>query len=260
MVKKISASMAAHTVSSECSTISATTLTTINMQNTQCGGGSMYCPLCYRLDTDTAGGDVPLQITNCQYYQGVNLGTDYVLKYEFFNTGATYEATVSDGTINYKLMPGVSGSSHSTCMCYNGQLECDASTVLGSWLGPLQVSGTFSVFDYARLGSSLSVLDMTLLGSTLSLRSFARLGSSLSVLDFIHVGSSLSIRSMSRLGSALSVIDFVHLGASVSVRSVSRLGSSVSLLGLARLGSVFSLSVLDVAEMVRPCLSEVLPD
>jgi len=119
----------------------------------------------------------------------------------------------------------------------------------------VRVGSTFSLFDFANLGSSLSLRGNVRFGSTLSVYSLARLGSSLSVLDFVRLGSALSIRSFSRLGSTLSVysfarlgstlsvLDFVTLGSSFSLRSCVRFGSTLSVYGLARLGS--SLSVLD---------------
>jgi len=80
------------------------------------------------------------------------------------------------------------------------------------------------------LGSTLAVLEFTLLGSALSLRSFARLGASLSVLDFVHLGASLSLRAVARLGSSLSVLDYVSIGSSLALRSCTRLGAAVAVL------------------------------
>lgn len=112
-----------------------------------------------------------------------------------------------------------------------------------------------SLRTFARLGSSLSVFDVSHLGATLSLRGFgrlgsslaliglARLGSSLSLFGFGQLGSSLSLRSMARLGATLAVLDMTHLGSSLSLRSCSRLASTLSVFGYSRFGA--SLSLLD---------------
>lgn len=169
LVMKIT-DMNANTISTECNTITDVNPLTIDMATTQCNGN--YCPRCFRLDTDTANTIIKVEIQNCQYYQGVDLGTNYVLKYEFINAGVTHEAHVTDGTKVYKLLYGTSGSSATQCTCYNGQLNCDAVTVEGQWAGPLHVTGYFSVFEYARVGKSLSVLDYTWPGSTPSTQSY----------------------------------------------------------------------------------------
>jgi len=108
------------------------------------------------------------------------------------------------------------------------------------------------VRSFARLGSSVSVLDFRAMGSTLSLRSccrlgsavsvygMARLGSAVSVLDFAHIGSSMSLRGFCRLGASLSTFGLTRLGSSLSVLDLESMGSSVSLRSFARLGSATS--------------------
>ena len=80
-----------------------------------------------------------------------------------------------------------------------------------------RTGGDFSTFERpehiqirgphaAHSGSSSSrggAWDGVPVGSSLSLRSFARLGSSLSVLDSLHLGSSLALRSFALSGSSL---------------------------------------------------------
>jgi len=80
----------------------------------------------------------------------------------------------------------------------------------------------FSIGQFARFGSSVSVCGI------------ARFGSTLSVLDFFPIGSSVSLRSFSRLGETVSVLQLSSLGSSLSLRSFSRVGASMSLFGILR--------------------------
>lgn len=106
-----------------------------------------------------------------------------------------------------------------------------------------RLGSSLSVFGVARFGSlfSLSVMEVTNLGSSLSLRSFARLGSSVSVLDELNMGSSLSLRSVARLGSRLSLFNCARFGKSLSVLDAGHFGSSMSIRGCTRLGSGLSI-------------------
>jgi len=126
------------------------------------------------------------------------------------------------------------------------------------------MSSTLSVCGYLRIGSSLSVLDCTPLGSSVALRGFSRMastlsifgcanvGSSLSLLSVGYLGRSISLRSFMRVGSALSVhsygrvgavsvLDFFQLGSTLALRAVGRLGSYFSVRGFSTLGSTVSL-------------------
>jgi len=111
------------------------------------------------------------------------------------------------------------------------------------------MGSALSVLAFSHIGSSLSVRDVARIGSAVSVLSVSRLGSSLSVLDYGCLGSSLSLRSFARMGASLSVLSFHHVGSSLSVRDFTRLGAAVSVLGLSRIGSVFSLSVIDLVAM-----------
>merc|ERR1719399_607747 len=100
------------------------------------------------------------------------------------------------------------------------------------------MASSFSVRQFVRLGSSVSVVGLSRFGSVFSM----------SVLDFLHLGSSLSLRSFARLGSSLSVeggLIHTNVMSSMSVRNFAKLGSALSVVGLSRFGSVFSMSVLD---------------
>merc|ERR1712106_1222042 len=108
--------MASSTISTDCNVINSVNPVAIDMSQPACNGN--YCPQCFLLDTASINQVVQLQITNCQWYQGVDLGTNYVIKYDFFNNGMTYEAHVGDGDKTYKLMYGTTGSSATHCSCY----------------------------------------------------------------------------------------------------------------------------------------------
>lgn len=96
-----------------------------------------------------------------------------------------------------------------------------------------------SVCGVSQFGSSLSILDCTMLGSTFSLRGFSRFG------------SSLSVYGLSRMSSSMSLLDFVYIGSSMSLRGFLRVGSAISVYGTARFGS--SCSVLDYVSIGSSC-------
>lgn len=67
------------------------------------------------------------------------------------------------------------------------------------------MGSSFSVFNCAHLGSTVSLRSYLRCGSALSIFGRAQLASSLSIMDFNHFGSSLSVRSFTRLGSSLTL-------------------------------------------------------
>jgi len=141
-------------------------------------------------------------------------------------------------------------------------LSVYAMAALGSELSVIGYSGigsSVSLRSMARVGAKLSVMSFVTFGSALSLRRFARMGSSISVhgiarlgasmslLDCANFGSSISLRSFARVGRCLSVMDLTWMGSSLSLRTYARYGSSLSINGLSRVGS--GLSILDVIQM-----------
>ncbi|CAJ1335884.1 unnamed protein product, partial [Effrenium voratum] len=74
-VLKVTASGSAEP-STECATLSGTSIA-LDLSTTACN--SRYCPTCFQLDTTTAGADMSLTLTNCNYYMGQNLASDYVI-------------------------------------------------------------------------------------------------------------------------------------------------------------------------------------
>jgi len=90
-----------------------------------------------------------------------------------------------------------------------------------------RLGSSISVLDFGHLGASLSLRSIARVGASLSLIGFTKFGSSLSVLDVVKLGSSLSLRSFARMGSALSVFDFAHLGSSLSIRGIARFGDKI---------------------------------
>lgn len=84
-------------------------------------------------------------------------------------------------------------------------------------------------------------------GSGLSMRSFARLGSTLSVLDFASLGSSLTLRSFCRLGSTKSVLDISRMLYGAASQASNFQDSTLT---FARLGASQSIDVgLDVGQV-----------
>lgn len=84
-------------------------------------------------------------------------------------------------------------------------------------------------------------------GSGLSMRSFARLGSTLSVLDFASLGSSLTLRSFCRLGSTKSVLDISSMLYGAASQASNFQDSTLT---FARLGASQSIDVgLDVGQV-----------
>eukprot|EP00439_Symbiodinium_sp_Y106_P054814 s2320_g7.t1 len=81
--------------STECATLSGTPLTT-SSQNLLQG---------FTMDTTATGADMMLTLSNCDYYMGHHLSSNYVIKYDFYNFG-TYSVTLGDGSVDYQMSQG----------------------------------------------------------------------------------------------------------------------------------------------------------
>ncbi len=197
LVMKI-ANRGANTVSTECVTLTDSNPISIDFSQPVCN--NKYCPHCFNLDTNAASAEQRLTLTNCNYYQGHNLGTGYVTKFQFMNTGTSYVAEVTDGIKGYQIWYDTTGPSATQCTCFNGKLHCDATTTMGQWPGRLVVTGSFSVFEFAQIGQALPMLDYTVLGSSAPTRSSSRLSSAPSVMDSANLELATFLKSFLRVG------------------------------------------------------------
>lgn len=228
-----------HATGITCNTIFADT--TLDISGKNCNG--RYCPRCFRVEPTSA--DVTLTIQSCSYYQGQDLSSTHVLKYEFSNTGTVYEAIIADGFSSYRLSAQPYGPSATQCQCSNNRLSCDAVTLQGQWSGDLVIRGKLSVLGTSRFGSSSLVLDYLHLGSAFPVRSFARTDFSVSVFNLAHLGPMPPPRSTACLGPGLFAVDHAYLGSTTPSKSYPQPGVLMLLYGVARSGFVSSPSVPD---------------
>ncbi|CAE7920649.1 unnamed protein product, partial [Symbiodinium necroappetens] len=135
--------------STECATLSGTPLT-LDLSTTACN--SRYCPTCFTMDTTATGADMTLTLSNCDYYMGHHLSSNYVIKYDFYNFGTHSATPASETVISAKLRFGSFGASATHCACLAGTLRCDAGGSSGSILGNLEVSGRHLKLRLARGG------------------------------------------------------------------------------------------------------------
>ncbi|CAK9062654.1 unnamed protein product [Durusdinium trenchii] len=103
--------------STECATLSGTSIA-LDLSTTACN--SQYCPTCFNLDTTSGGADMAITLTNCNYYMGKDMASNYVIKYDFYNFG-TYAASLTDGGgVTYQISYGEFGASATHCACLAG--------------------------------------------------------------------------------------------------------------------------------------------
>jgi hypothetical protein len=78
----------------------------------------------------------------------------------------------------------------------------------------------------------------------------AALSGQLSAFQFANLGSAISLRSIGRFAASCSALKFVQVASSVSIRAQFHLGSGCSIFGACRvLGSTMKVSVLDVVDL-----------
>lgn len=121
------------------------------------------------------------------------------------------------------------------------------STSKTSWIALDSAAKLYAVEVTSTPNLSPSTQIAHSFGSGLSMRSFARLGSTLSVLDFASLGSSLTLRSFCRLGSTKSVLDISRMLYGAASQASNFQDSTLT---FARLGASQSIDVgLDVGQV-----------
>jgi hypothetical protein len=106
-----------------------------------------------------------------------------------------------------------------------------------------------SGFTKVNLASPLSLFQFAILGSSVSLRKIGRFGNYASILNFSDVASSISLRATFNIGSTCSVFGACRMFGSVmkvSLLDVFNLASSLSM----RVASMFSGSHLSICSFI----------
>lgn len=139
-----------------------------------------------------------------------------------------------------------------SCLGLVFALSVIESSTLGLLLFPrsfARLSSVVLALQFTHLGSPLFLRGMTYLGFLSLTSGVSRLSSSSLILDAVNSESALLIRSFAHLEPVLLIADLSHFNFALLAHSFARVGFIPLLFGLARVGLVFSLSIVDCADM-----------